>query len=401
MEQAATAQGVIPEANPTEGPGPERPGQPEKDTVRIGFMPLTDCASIVMASLLGFDRKYGIKILLSKESSWAGVRDKLNNGELDAAHALYGMVYGVQLGIGGQQKDMAVLMGLNQNGQSITLSRQLAEQGAVDGRSLAALMGQQRRQFSFAHTFPTGTHAMWLYYWLAAHGIDPMRDAKVVSVPPPQMVGYMGSGQIDGFCVGEPWGHRAVMDGVGVTVAASQQIWPDHPEKVLGVTAQFADTCPNTCRALIAAVLDAGKWIDASSGNRREMAAVLASPDYVNTSLDVIEERILGHYQNGLGQTWDDPGCLKFYGNGAVNFPWLSDAMWFMTQLRRWGLLKQDPDYLGVASGVQRIGLYREAAQMTGTPLPEGMMRSSTLMDGRVWDGSDPAAYAASFPISY
>jgi nitrate/nitrite transport system substrate-binding protein len=130
------------------------------------------------------------------------------------------------------------------------------------------------------------------------------------------------------------------------------------------------------------------------------MASVLASPDYVNTSLDVIEERILGHYQNGLGQTWDDPGCLKFYGNGAVNFPWLSDAMWFMTQLRRWGLLKQDPDYLGVASAVQRIGLYRDAAQMTGTRLPDGVMRSSTLMDGRVWDGSDPAAYAASFPIS-
>jgi nitrate/nitrite transport system substrate-binding protein len=204
--------------------------KPEKEEVKIGFIPLTDCASVVMASVLGFDKKYGIKIVPSKEASWAGVRDKLANGELDAAHVLYGLIYGVQLGIGGQKKDMAVLMGLNHNGQAITLSKKLADKGAVDGASLAKLMQTDKREYTFAQTFPTGTHAMWLYYWLAANGINPMKDAKVITVPPPQMVANMRVGNMDGFCVGEPWGHRAI-DGVGITATTTQAIWKDHPRR--------------------------------------------------------------------------------------------------------------------------------------------------------------------------
>ncbi|MES2260459.1 MAG: CmpA/NrtA family ABC transporter substrate-binding protein [Pseudomonadota bacterium] len=372
---------------------------PEKELVRIGFNPLTDCASIVMAAVLGFDQKYGIKIVPSKESSWASVRDKLLTGELDAAHALYGMVYGTQLGIGWQKRDMAVLMGLNRNGQAITLSRRLALQGAVDGATLAALMQREPRGYTFAQTFPTGTHAMWLYYWLAAHGVDPMRDARVISVPPAQMVSNLAAGHMDGFCAGEPWGHRAVMDGIGVTAATSQQIWPEHPEKVLATSAAFAQSHPNTCRAMIAAVLDAGKWIDASAANRMAMAEIISSASYVNTSKEAIGQRILGHYDNGMGQRWEDAHALRFYHEGAVTFPYLSDAMWFMTQQRRWGLLKTDPDYLAVATQVNQTALYREAAEMTETPVPKGVLRSSTLMDGVVWDGSDPERYAASFAI--
>src|ERR1700754_2722007 len=136
--------------------------KPEKEEVKIGFIPLTDCASVVMASVLEIDKKYGVKIIPSKEASWAGVRDKLVNGELDFSHVLYGLVYGVQLGIGGPKKDMAVLMGLNQNGQAITLSGKLKEAGATDGESLAKVMRAQKRDYTFAQTFPTGTHAMWL-----------------------------------------------------------------------------------------------------------------------------------------------------------------------------------------------------------------------------------------------
>lgn len=375
--------------------------RPEKDSVKVGFNPLTDCASVVLASLLGFDEKYGIKIVLRRESSWAAVRDKLVNGELDAAHALYGMIYGAQLGIGAQQKDMAVLMGLNQNGQAITLSKRLAEQGATDGASLAALMKAAPRGYTFAQTFPTGTHAMWLYYWLAAHGVDPLREARVITVPPSQMVASMSEGQMDGFCVGEPWGHRAVADGVGFTAATTQQIWPDHPEKVLGASADFVKHHPNTCRALVAAVLDASRWIDASPANKLAAAEILASAQYLNTGKEVIAPRCLQHYQDGLGKEWDDAHCLKFYDGGAVNFPYLSDAMWFMTQQRRWGLLKADPDYLMVATKVNQVGLYRQAAEMSGAGVPAGMLRTSTLMDGVVWDGRDPAAYAASFEIRY
>src|SRR4249920_160028 len=151
--------------------------KPEKEEVRIGFIPLTDCASVVMASVLGFDKKYGVKIIPTKEASWAGVRDKLVNGELDMAHVLYGLVYGVHLGIAGPKKDMAVLMSLNNNGQAITLSKALADKGAVDGASLATVMAKDKRDYTFAGTFPTGTHAMWIHYWLAASGIDPVRGA--------------------------------------------------------------------------------------------------------------------------------------------------------------------------------------------------------------------------------
>jgi nitrate/nitrite transport system substrate-binding protein len=371
--------------------------KPERDTVRIGFMPLTDCASLVMASVLGLDEKHGIRIVLSREHSWSGMRDRLARGELDCAQLLYAMVYAVQLGIGTAQKDMALLMNLNQNGQAITLSRKLAERGAVDGPSLAALMRADGRRFTFAHTFPTGNHALWLYYWLAAAGIDPLVDASLVTVPPSQMAPNLAAGHMDGFCAGEPWGQRALEGGAGVTVATSQQIWPDHPGKALAADAGFADRHPNTCRALIAAVLEAGRWIDASAANREAATEAIASPAFVNVPRELIRERMLGRYDDGMGRSWHDPHRLRFYGDGAATFPYLSDAMWFMTQHRRWGLLKDDPDYRGVASRVNRIDLYREAAALTGTPLPSSVMRSSTLIDGRVWDGRDPAGYAASF----
>ncbi|MBV8633218.1 MAG: ABC transporter substrate-binding protein, partial [Burkholderiaceae bacterium] len=185
---------------------------PEKTDLKVGFIPLTDCASVVMASTLSIDKKYGIKITPSKEASWAGVRDKLVSGDLDAAHVLYGLIYGVQLGIGGPKKDMAVLMTLNNNGQAITLSNKLKDAGVKDGASLKAVMAKDKREYVFAQTFPTGTHAMWLYYWLAAHGIHPLQDAKASTVPPPQMVANMRVGNMDGYCVGEPWGARAIAD---------------------------------------------------------------------------------------------------------------------------------------------------------------------------------------------
>ncbi len=378
-----------------------RAARPEKQLVRIGYLPLTDCASLVMASILGFDEKHGIKIELSRETSWAGVRDKLGNGELDVAHVLYGLVFGVQMGIGGQQHDMAVLMNLHHNGQSVALSAELARAGAVDGPSLARQVRSRARLPVFAHTFPTGNHAMLLQYWLAAHGIDPVRDARVMTVPPSQMVAALRAGQMDGFCAGEPWGYKAVVDGVGVTAASSGAIWPDHPGKVLGASAAFANAHPNTCRALIAAVLEAGRWIDASDTNRLQMAAALAAPGYLNTPQELLAPRILGHYQDGVGKTWTEGHGLRFHGGGAVNFPYLSDGMWFMTQHRRWGLLRDEPDYLAVARQVCRVDLYRQAAEITGTPVPASTMRASTLCDGVLWDGSNPEQYAAAFPIRH
>jgi nitrate/nitrite transport system substrate-binding protein len=372
---------------------------PEKKEVKIGFIPLTDCASVVMASVLGIDKKYGVTIVPTKEASWAGVRDKLVSGELDFAHSLYGLIYGVHAGTSGPKKDMAVLMTLNNNGQAISLSKKLADKGAVDGQSLAKLMASEKREYTFAQTFPTGTHAMWLYYWMAANGINPMKDAKVITVPPPQMVANMRVGNMDGFCVGEPWNHRAIIDGIGVTAITTQDIWKDHPEKVLGTTAEFVKKNPNTARAVTAAILEAGKWIDAGLQNKNKMAETIADKSYVNTSVDAINQRILGRYQNGMGKTWDDPNFMKFYGDGAVNFPYLSDGMWFLTQHKRWGLMKEHVDYLAMAKQVNQIDIYKQAATAAKVSIPKDVMRSSKLLDGVVWDGKEPAKYADSFKV--
>src|SRR3977135_1871599 len=147
---------------------------PEKKELKIGFIPLTDCSSVVMASVMEFDKRYGVKITPSKEASWAAVRDKLVNGELDAAHVLWGLIYGVQMGLGGPKKDMAILMNLNHNGQARTLSLKLYDEGVKDATSLAALIAKEKGEYTFAQTFPTGTHAMWLYYWLANYRAHPL-----------------------------------------------------------------------------------------------------------------------------------------------------------------------------------------------------------------------------------
>jgi nitrate/nitrite transport system substrate-binding protein len=372
---------------------------PEKTDVKVSFIALTDCSSVVMANHLGLDKKYGVKIIPTKEASWAAIRDKLVNGENDMSHILYGLVYGLQMGIGGQQKDMSVLMSINNNGQAISLSKALYKKGVTDGASLKALMDKEKRDYTFAQTFPTGTHAMWLYYWLANYGINPFKDAKITTVPPPQMVANMRSGNMDGFCVGEPWNARAIIDDVGFTAITTQAIWQDHPEKVLGSTGDFAKRYPNTCRAVVSAMLEASKYIDASTSNKHATAEVVSAPSFINTDINVIQDRMMGRYNNGIGKTWDDPHAMKFYNEGSVNFPYLSDGMWFMTQHKRWGLLKEHPDYLAVAKKVNNITLYKEAATATKTPLPKSDMRSSKLFDGVVWNGSNPAAYADGFKI--
>jgi nitrate/nitrite transport system substrate-binding protein len=293
---------------------------------------------------------------------------------------------------------MAVLMTLNNNGQAITLSNQLLAKGVKDGPTLKKLVDTDKRDYTFAQTFPTGTHAMWLNYWLAANGIDPFKDVKTIVIPPPQMVANMRIGNMDGYCVGEPWNARAIAEKVGFTVATSQAIWKNHPEKVLGTRAEFVKQYPNTTRAMIMAVLEACRYID-NPVNRAAVAKMIADPAYVNAPEAVIAGRFIGNYENGLGQKWKDADYMKFFDNGKVTFPYLSDGMWFLTQHRRWGLLKADPDYLGVAKQINQIDLYKQAAAQVKVAVPASPMRSSKLFDGVVWDGTNPAKYAASFKI--
>lgn len=371
---------------------------PEKRELTIGIIPLTDCASVVMAAELGLFEKHGLNVTVSKEASWAAVRDKLSLGLLDAAHALYGLVYGVHLGIGGPKKDMAVLMGLNRNGQAINLSNQLAQAGVTDGPSLKKLVAAGAREYTFAQTFPTGTHAMWLYYWLAAAGIDPLNEVRSITVPPPQMVPKMRAGDVDGFCVGEPWAARAITERVGFTVATSQAIWRNHPEKVLGCTREFAERYPNTARAMIRAVLEASRYVD-SAANRDEVAAVIGHERYVAAPAELIAGRLRGEYDDGRGTRWTDPDHMKFFDGGAVNFPYLSDGMWFLTQFKRWGLVQGPIDYAGIARQVNRIELYTEVARSMDLPLPDSPLRTDEFFDGAVWDPARPEEYVKGFKI--
>ena len=373
---------------------------PEKSSLDLGFMALSDCASLVVAATQGFAQPYGLTLNLKRQSSWANLRDKLVSGELDAAHSLYGLIYAVHLGIGGvAPTDMAVLMGLNQNGQSINLSHALQRQGVVTPEALDRHVHQSRTKLTFAQTFPTGTHAMWLYYWLASQGIHPLQDVDSVVVPPPQMVAHLQAGRIDGFCVGEPWSASAVAQNQGFTLATTQAIWPNHPEKVLGCTQAFVDQYPITARVLVMAILEASRFIEESIENRRSTAQLLSGREYLDAPLDCIEPRLLGIYDDGLGNHWQDPHALRFFADGEVNLPYLCDGMWFMTQFRRWGLLREDPDYLSVARQVQQLALYRQAADALGINAQRQDMRSSQLIDGKVWDGSDPVGYARSFRL--
>ncbi|MDD0842678.1 CmpA/NrtA family ABC transporter substrate-binding protein [Pseudomonas sp. Gutcm_11s] len=372
---------------------------PEKSALNLGFMALTDSASLIVAATQGFAQPYGLTLNLQRQASWAGLRDRLLCGELDAAQMLYGQVYGVHLGLGGPPTEMAILMGLNQNGQAINLSQPLKQAGVTSADALAARARQNGAKLTFAQTFPTGTHAMWLYYWLAAQGIHPLEDVNTVVVPPSQMVAHLRAARIDGFCAGGPWGALAVDEDQGFTLATSQNIWADHPEKVLGVTREFVEQYPNTARALTMAVLEASRFIDESEENRRSTAQLISSSEYVDAPLSSIQPRFLGQYEDGLGHAWLDAHPLRFFAGGEVNMPWLSDGIWFLTQFRRWGLLKDDPDYLGLARRIHQLDIYRSAAEALGIHVPTEEMRRSTLLDGSTWDGSDPSGYARSFAI--
>ncbi|HGY9626707.1 CmpA/NrtA family ABC transporter substrate-binding protein [Pseudomonas juntendi] len=373
---------------------------PEKTSLDIGFMALTDCAPVVVAATQGFAQLHGLTLNLRRQASWAGLRDKLVSGELDAAHCLYGLVYAVHLGLGGVPSHaMAVLMGLNQNAQALNLSPALQRKGVTSPEALSRLVHQHGARLTFAQTFPTGTHAMWLYYWLASQGIHPLQDVRSVVVPPAQMAAHLQAGRIDGFCVGEPWSADAVAKGLGFTLATSQSIWPDHPEKVLGATRSFVEQYPNSARALLKAVLAASRFIEQCQENRRSTAQLLSGKAYLDAPLGSIEPRLLGDYQDGLGNQWHDPHALRLFDQGRANMPYLSDGMWFMTQFRRWGLLREDPDYREIAHQVQQLDLYRQAAEAIGVPCSYPLMRSSLLIDGSRWDGSDPYGYARSFRL--
>jgi nitrate/nitrite transport system substrate-binding protein len=375
---------------------------PEKKEVKIGFIPLTDCSSVVMASVMKFDEKYGIKITPSKEASWAAVRDKLVNGELDAAHVLYGLIYGVQMGIGGPKKDMNILMNLNHNGQAFTLSRKLYDRGVKDAASLGAFMKKEKGEYTFAQTFPTGTHAMWIYYWLAAHGIHPFQDAKAIVVPPPQMVANMKVGTMDAFCVGEPWNDQLVNQKLGYTAAVTGEIWRDHPEKSFALRADFVERNPRATEALTAAVIEAQRWCD-EPANKAEMCAIVGRRAWFNVPVADILARSQGNIDYGDGRKVENSPLLMKFWRDHASYPFRSHDLWFLTEDIRWGVLPEATDTAKLIGEVNREGIWRAAADRAGVPnaeVPSGTSRGrESFFDGKVFDPENPTAYLASLSI--
>jgi nitrate/nitrite transport system substrate-binding protein len=374
---------------------------PEKTHLRLGFVALSDAAPLVAAKLLEFGHAHGLTLELCRQPSWAAVRDKLLCGDLDAAHTLYGLAYGVQLGLGAPRTDMAVLMVLNRNGQAITLSNRLADAFAESARSggtasdaLRAALATLGRKPVFAQTFPTGTHAMWLYYWLAAHGVDPLRDVESVAIPPPQMVAALAEDRLDGLCVGEPWNAMAEAHGVGRTVAYTSEVWPDHPEKVLACRRDFVDTHPRAARALVQTLLEACRWLD-GAGHRDEIARWLARPDYIGIDGKLISARLGGDLDAAKPRRLP----TRFFDGGAVNYPHPFEGAWFLTQFERWGMIDAHGDYDEIAARINQTQLYREAAARVNVAVPREDIEWK-LIDGEVWgSGSQSVAYARRFSI--
>ena len=374
---------------------------PESPRVRIGIIALTDCSSIVMAHELGLFKKHGIESTISKEASWAVIRDRLSLGENQASHILLGIPYASTMGLQGSPvKPMVIPMYLNRNGQAITLTRSLLDKGAKTPAQIKPLALEAKAKgapMSFAMTYPPGTHAMWIRYWLATGGIHPDKDVSLITIPPPQMVANMKVGKMDGFCVGEPWNARAIADGIGFTAITTQQMWKDHPEKVLGFTEEFAAKYPKTVKAVMRAIVEASQWNDKLE-NRPRMAEVVAQAQYVNTSRDAILGRMLGDYDYGDGRKEKDKYYMTFFDR-QTNFPMKSHGTWWLTQFRRWGMVKEPPDYKAIVDRVHRPDIFREVAKELGVETPREDTRKETFWDGVTFDPADPEKYARSFAI--
>ena len=353
--------------------------------IKLGFIPLTDCAPLVAAKELGLFAKYGVDVELSKEASWANVRDKILNGELDGAHCLFSMPFSVYTGIGGKAgSEMKIAMVLNNNGQAITLSKDFCGLTGYKGINKAAgavKNVQGRKEVTFAMTFPGGTHDIWLRYWMAAAGIN-QKSVGIITIPPPQMVANMRVDNMEGFCVGEPWNGLAAAQNIGFTHIATQDLWKHHPEKALVVNAAFASASKEDLKKVMKAIIEASRWLDVMA-NRKKAASWLSKPNYVNAPVTVIEARLMGSSDLGcdIGVQKYKDDYMTFYNNGIVETPKKSYGIWFLAQYVRFGYLKSEPDYKGITEKLILDDLFAEVAKEMAIPAQTDMQVIKTNYD--------------------
>jgi nitrate/nitrite transport system substrate-binding protein len=375
---------------------------PEVRELTFGILPLADCAPLVVAHERGLFQKHGITSNIRKFASWTASRDALIAGATHASQMLFGMPIAAAVGkLGTDQKPLVVPWILNRNGQAITLAVKHRGIFAADPKALRPLAQECRdrgRPMVFGITLAPGTHAMWLRYWLAAGGIHPDKDVALITVPPPQMVANMRTGRMDGFCVGEPWNARAIHDSLGFTAIFSEEIWADHPEKVLAFTEEFAEANPNSVKATLKALHEASIWCE-DAANRLEVAALLATPSYLDCPAEVIAERLGGALEYGDGRA---PAILRgvtFHARNC-NYPQAKYAIWWLSQFRRWDMLPTPPDYLGVTGRVLRPDFYEAAMKELAATHGGADSAPETLFDGKTFDPSEPEEYAATFPVT-
>jgi nitrate/nitrite transport system substrate-binding protein len=371
----------------------------QNDVIKLGFIPLTDCSALVMAKEWKLFEKYGVNVELSKEASWANVRDKLLTGELQGAHCLFGMPFSVYTGVGGKAgSELKIAMMLNVNGQAITMSKDFC--GKVGFKQMNKVgpainsMTQGGKQVTVAATFPGGTHDIWMRNWLAVAGVG-QNQVKQITIPPPQMVANMKVGNMDAYCVGEPWGGVAVKQGIGFTQIATQDMWKDHPEKALVVNKDFAETRRADLKKVMMAIMEASKFMDVMA-NRKTAAPVVGKQNYVNAPADVIDNRLAGIYDLGCnqGQQVYQGDQMMFHKKGMVNFPRKSYGIWFMAQYVRFGLLDKAPDYKAIADKLIMQDLYTEVANEMKIAVPNDDMKPFSLtFDKTVFDPNKPEEY--------
>ena len=388
---------------------------PEKTKLNIGFIALTDCAPIVVAKEKGFFKKYGLDVHVVKEGGgWPGIQQKVISGEYDFSHALAGMPIAATIGINGNAH-LQALLSLDFNGNAITYGNSIikemekygldATQRPVSADSLKKYIdakhkteGENYKPLSFGMVHPVSTHNYELRYWMAASGIVPDTDCTIKPFPPPTMPSNLIAGNIEGYCVGEPWNSRIVLKGKGSALVTNYDIWNNNPEKVLQARADFVEKYPETTKAVMKAIIEAQMWLDASWENREEAIGWLAKKNYVKAPKSVLRKSMSGTFLYNKGVDSSNP-MFNTFANYYASYPFYSHGMWFMTQMYRWGQIDKALDMKKVIESVYRPDLFAEVAKEVGYTLPpsawkkDGIDEYNKFLDGKVWDPNKAVEY--------
>ncbi|CDM96213.1 MAG: nitrate ABC transporter ATP-binding protein [Limnospira sp. PMC 1291.21] len=372
----------------------------EKVNLNLGFIPLTDCAPLVVAKERGFFAKHGLtQVTLSRELSWNAIESGIREQRLDAAQMVAGMPLGMTIGRDNHTPlPVITAMTLSRNGNAITFHRHFYEEGV---RTLADLKGfiaaHPDRRLTLGAVHPTSMHNLILRYWLASADIDPDRDLDIVIIPPAQMVANLKAGNIDGYCVGEPWNSRAVHEGIGFVMATDPEIWSGHCEKVLGVREDWAQTHPKTHLALIQALLEACDYCD-DMRHREEVLDLICRPEYVGSDPIYTRPGFIDAYNKGIGDPQPIPRYNQFFCD-KTNCPDRTEALWILTQMARWGITPFPRNWIEVIDRVRRLDMFSQAAQGLNM-MDIGRDRYPIILfDGAIFNPDDPIHYLEQLQI--